>query len=122
MGRGERPSASALGVTDDHGLIAERYPSGYNVETLGPEYERAWVAAFEGSSKVVGPSEHGFEVLDVERFSRERPAPGSDATRALAGRVDGYWSRHRDRREDTPGAEGPSPEELERLRALGYAE
>ena len=70
--------------------------------------------------KGLGPSAHGWEVLDLEasRYRDGGPAPATAETEVLRRSVDSYWDAHRDRRQDLRGE--LEEEELERLRALGY--
>ncbi len=121
LGPGRQPGAAELATEDEYGTIAERYPSLFNVESLGSDYDRAWVARVEGHTKVVGPSAHGLETYDVRRFGIDaRPTSSSEQSAVLARKIDEYWALHRDQREtpDEPG--GPSDDEVERLRSLGY--
>ncbi len=112
IARGVEPDLRALFEPDEYGVIAERYPSGMEG---GPR--RPAVSRIEGGLKGVGPSEYGFELFDLDLgFSRDVALEGRGAAE-LRERIDAYWSRHRDRRED----EAPlSDEQRMRLRSLGY--
>jgi arylsulfatase A-like enzyme len=119
-----RPREETLTDPGRHGAISERYPSGYNRRTLGPEYGRAWVSLIEGGHKGVGPSEEGFHLYDIEArgFTRELPASDAAAGEDLKARIDDYWSRKRDLRDRVDDLETLSEEEIRRLRSLGYVQ
>ncbi len=119
-----RPREETLVDPGPYGAISERYPSGYNRHTLGPEYGRAWVSLIEGRHKGVGPSEEGFRLYDIEAggFARELPASGAAAGEDLKARIDAYWSRTRDPRDRLEDQETLSEEEIQRLRSLGYVQ
>jgi hypothetical protein len=116
---GERPGASVLTHVDEYGVIAERYPSGSNGKTVGPEYARPWVALIEGRFKGVGPSTHNFQYFDIGEsgFSADIPAPQGLFSDTLRARIDRYWARHRDSRGES---DADREKNLERLRSLGY--
>ncbi len=83
---------------------------------------RPWVAEFSGKYKGTGPSRHGWQVLDLERSRFRDGELESDPAIAkdLRESIDSYWESHRDRRFGTGTAEQIDPQELEKLRALGY--
>ena len=106
-GKGQKPDPSSLTARDESGIIAERYTSREGVSSGEPSMSRPWVAEFSGKYKGIGPSRYGWQALDLER-SRFRES------------IDSYWESHRDRRFGTGTAEPADPQELEKLRALGY--
>lgn len=112
LAQGAEPDFATLFEPDEYGVIAERYPSGMDG---GPR--RPSVSLIEGNRKALGPSAYGFELFDLgSDFSRDVALDGADAAE-LRQRIDVYWERHRDRREDdTP----LSDEQRMRLRSLGY--
>lgn len=122
VGRGEQPSIDLLEQPDQFGVISERYASSYNIEHLGPEYNRNWISLFEGTYKAVGPSVNGFELFDINSsgFDHEEIAFDTTAGDHLRQRIDDYWESTFDRREKDIKFEPASQEELKRLRALGY--
>lgn len=103
-------------------VLSERYPSGYYAELLGPEHLRAWVALVDRELKVLGPSAAGPQAipLDPDTFAERPDGASGPAADALAARIDAHWREERDRRASAVRA--PDPEELERLRALGYVD
>ncbi len=108
---------------DALGNVSERYPSTYNIHTLGKEYGRAWVSRFDGRYKAIGPSTSGFELLDVgddTAFGQPRRASGADVETTLQEWIDDYWETYQDRREETTEFEQPTEKELRMLRSLGY--
>ncbi|MFH1681645.1 MAG: sulfatase-like hydrolase/transferase, partial [Candidatus Eisenbacteria bacterium] len=121
---GREPGTDVLTREDEYRVVAERYPSDFNARRLGEGYGRAWVALFENGLKGVGPSADGFRLLDVlgSGFDREVPVPESEDAGELRARIDSYWERHRDRRGTAAGESTATKEEMERMRALGYAE
>ena len=108
---GESPSVETLLTSSPQRLISERYPSGYNVRSLGDDYGRAWVSMIEGGVQAIGPSSYGFELIQLERS-------GVVEAEELREKLDRYWEEHRDRRE---GADRPMLSE-EELRSLGYVQ
>jgi hypothetical protein len=107
---------------DEYGLVSERYPSGDGRRRGAEDSRRPWVAMFENGRKAIGPSEHGFEVWDVDRLGFDRPLRVERTTsHKLRSRIDLYWSANRDRREEAPLAAEPFSR-TEELRALGYVE
>jgi len=112
LAAGGPPALARLFEPDEHGIVAERYPSGF---ASGPQ--RAWVSRIEGERKGVGPSAHGFQLFDLGAgFGRDAPL-GVAAASGLRERIDLYWESHRDRRQEQVAL---SDEERARLRSLGY--
>jgi len=113
LARGEEPDPSPLYDPDEFGVIAERYPSGH---AAGPR--RAWISLIDGDRKATGPSTDKFHLLDLRGRGFDRPVPlDGDPGRDLRERIDSYWERHRDRRNDDAAL---TEEERARLRSLGY--
>jgi arylsulfatase A-like enzyme len=108
---------SSLLRGDEFDVVSERYP----MNDTAPEYERPWVALFEGDLKGVGPLPGEFRLFDLaaQGFSRDvetRDPKGA----ALESKIELYWASHQDRRE---AYEAPSPamtETLGQMKALGY--
>jgi hypothetical protein len=121
-GKGQKPAVSYLAARDEPGILAERYTSREGVTSGVPSMSRPWVAEFSGKYKGTGPSRHGWQVLDLERSRFRDGELESDPAIAkdLRESIDSYWESHRDRRLGTGTAERVDPQELEKLRALGY--
>jgi arylsulfatase A-like enzyme len=106
-------------------VVSERYGSLHNAQRAGPEYALPWISMIHDGTKIVGPPDERFEVLDVrtEGFAREIPMPLPANADSLRESLGEYWDRHRDRREEEGEDFHPSSdEEMEKLRALGYVE
>ena len=108
---------SSLLSGDEFGVLAERYP----MNDTAPEYERPWVALFEGDLKGVGPPPAAFQLFDLAArgFSREVEKQGPQGTE-LEARIERYWNEHQDRREATESSSPAMQEALEQMKALGY--
>jgi hypothetical protein len=121
-GKGQKPDPSSLTARDESGIIAERYTSGEGVNSGEPSMSRPWVAEFSGKHKGIGPSRYGWQALDLERSRFRDGEFESDpaVAKGLRESIDSYWESHRDRRFGTGTAEPVDPQELEKLRALGY--
>jgi hypothetical protein len=120
---GRGPDLEVLLQRDEFGTIAERYPSGSNAGFFRDgSYLRTWVALTDERFKVVGPSTEGTEVYDLvaSGFRDAPPLPDTTVASDLREAIDRYWATYSDLQRREPEEEGPSPEELERLRSLGY--
>ena len=121
VGAGKGADRDELLHGDELGVLSERARSRYNRDRLGRDYDRAWIAAFSGELKAVGPSEFGLELFDVgsKGFDRQLPIAAPPASKGLGERIDRYWSSFRDRRR-THSLPAIPPEADRRLHALGY--
>ncbi|HXI03051.1 MAG TPA: sulfatase-like hydrolase/transferase, partial [Candidatus Saccharimonadales bacterium] len=121
---GGTPDEAILSQAGKHGILSERYPSGYNAAKLGPAYGRAWVSLIEDDLKVVGPPDEGLKLYDLgkEGFSSEVPLAMTPEAALLGGRIADYWDALRDQRTGDEGRAAESKERLRRLKALGYVE
>ncbi|MCK4414708.1 MAG: sulfatase [Candidatus Eisenbacteria sp.] len=122
LGSGAPPALDLLTTRDEFGTLAERYPSRGAITFVDPRYQRPWVAEFSGPYKAVGPSSSDMRVFDIEASGfRDAPAVEDSAlARPLRETIDRYWETHQDRRTGREQEQGPTEEELERLRSLGY--
>ncbi len=122
--RGGRTVSGGSLEPDDFGILSERYPSRYQISMWGQMYNRAWVSLIEGPYKAMGPSENGFQLFrfEDEDFDVETPTTIDSLGLLLQERMDAYWNRYGDRREEKEDFGAPSEEELKRLRSLGYVD
>ena len=76
----------------------------------------------KGEYKALGPSDRGFELirLDPASFATIGRVEEPGIAAEMQTRIDDYWTRFRDTREQ--GLEEPSEQELEDLRSLGYVQ